>query len=197
MDNELNGGVVYDRLAGGQKKPVGHIIGYVVIGFFIFNIFTSIAFMLLGNSTIGTILSAVIGGAALAVYIPFARKWAKLAQRQIDKRREYLERLSPSEFNALDTELESTEFMYNTFYFLEDYLYVPSARLLIPYLEIKNIQPVIHSTNGSKDGAYIKLTDQEDLLYKFNIKRWRDYVNDPNRLSNAFNAKLRKKLEEQ
>lgn len=172
----MNESQIYKKLAGGSKHPVGKIIGYVLIGMLIFNITMAVFFAIPGNTTVMSILGVLVGIAVVIIYARFAIKWAKKAQRQIDKRFELLESIGDAEWSSMDDQMAREEFWFDTFYQLEDYLYVPKARLLIRYVDIKLFKTVVHKTNGVKNGVHIEITDEEDLICQFYVKRWREYL---------------------
>lgn len=173
----MNGSPIYKKLSGGQKHPVNKIVGYAIIGFFIFNITTALCFAIpLGSTAVSGVIGVIVGIAAVIFYARFAKKWVKQAQRQIDKRFELIESIGDAEWNSMDDQMAAGDFWFDTFYQLEDYLYVPKAKLLIRYTDIKEFKTVIHSTNGRQDAVYIDLKDDEDLVTRFYVKRWREYL---------------------
>lgn len=86
--------------------------------------------------------------------------------------------------------------MFKTFYFLNDYLYIPKAKLLIKYLDIQKFQPTIHSTNGIQDSVWIDLTDVENNKYRFYVKKWKDYLDYKYMFDDMLDAKRREKWEQ-
>ena len=120
----------------------------------------------------------------ISLCIYFGRKNLKNTVAANKKKAERLEALSYPEITALEEEISNSEFQYKTFYKLKDYLFVPSAKLLISYSEISDWKNVLHSTNGINDGMKIKITDNCNIRYEFNVKKWKDYYNYLN--SNGF-----------
>ncbi len=84
--------------------------------------------------------------------------------------------MSYNEFAELETELKNTERFCGTFYFLEKFVYVPKARLLIEYENIRKITVIIHTTNGMKDGAKTVITDNNDVTYEFWVFNWKRFL---------------------
>lgn len=192
---ELKDSSIYKCLTKG-KKPVGKITGYALLGILIFFAVWSIVLaMFLTEASM--IIGAVIGLAAVAIYAWFARKWVKKASKAIQKRLDKANAISPEEYERLEYELSQAEFMFRTFYFLSDYLYIPKARLLIKYLDIQKLQPTIHSTNGIQDSVWIDLTDEEDNKYRFYVKKWKDYLDYKYMFDDMLNAKRQEKWEQE
>lgn len=186
----MNESPIYKRLSGGQKHPVNKIVGYVIIGFFIFNITMALCFALpLGDTAVMGVIGVVVGIAAVIFYARFAKKWVKQAQRQIDKRFELIESISDAEWSSMDDQLARKQFWFDTFYQLEDYLYVPKARLLIRYVDIKLFKTVLHRTNGVQNGVHIEITDDEDLITQFYVKKWREYLEFQQQFTDKMNEK--------
>lgn len=76
---------------------------------------------------------------------------------------------------ALESEIEGSEFRYKTFYLLDRYMYVPKAKLLIKYTDIREFKTIVHSTNGVNDSMKAEITDNFGIKYTVNIKRWKDF----------------------
>lgn len=191
---DLNNSSIYKCLTKG-KKPVGKIVGYAIWGILIFFIVWSIVFAMFQTEA-SMIIGAVIGLAAVIFYIWLAGKWVKKASKAIQKRIDTANAISPEEYERLEYELSQTEFMFKTFYFLNDYLYIPKAKLLIKYLDIQKFQPTIHSTNGIQDSVWIDLTDVENNKYRFYVKKWNDYLDYKYMFDDMLDAKRREKWEQ-
>ena len=76
---------------------------------------------------------------------------------------------------ALESEIDGTEFRYKTFYLLDRYMYVPKAKLLIKYSDIRGFKTIVHSTNGVNDSMKAEITDNFGIKYTANIKQWKDF----------------------
>ena len=86
-----------------------------------------------------------------------------------------LEQFDAQDMLALESEIEGSEFKYNTFYLLDRYMYVPKAKLLIKYTDIREFKTIVHSTNGVNDSMKAEITDNVGIKYTVNIKRWKDF----------------------
>ncbi len=86
-----------------------------------------------------------------------------------------LEQFDAQDMLALESEIEGTEFRYKTFYLLDRYLYVPKAKLLIKYTDIREFKTIVHSTNGVNDSMKAEITDNFGIKYTVNIKQWKDF----------------------
>jgi len=54
-------------------------------------------------------------------------------------------------------------------------MYVPKAKLLIKYTDIREFKTIVHSTNGVNDSMKAEITDNFGIKYTVNIKRWKDF----------------------
>lgn len=86
-----------------------------------------------------------------------------------------LEQFDAQDMMALESEIEGTEFRYKTFYLLDRYMYVPKAKLLIKYTDIREFKTIVHSTNGVNDSMKAEITDNFGIKYTVNIKQWKDF----------------------
>ncbi len=86
-----------------------------------------------------------------------------------------LEQFDAQDMLALESEIEGTEFKYKTFYLLDRYMYVPKAKLLIKYTDIREFKTIVHSTNGVNDSMKAEITDNFGIKYIVNIKQWKDF----------------------
>lgn len=86
-----------------------------------------------------------------------------------------LEQFDAQDMLALESEIEGSEFKYKTFYLLDRYMYVPKAKLLIKYTDIREFKTIVHSTNGVNDSMKAEITDNFGIKYTVNIKRWKDF----------------------
>lgn len=99
-------------------------------------------------------------------------------RRQIRQYKENLARLEQfdaQDMLALESEIEGTEFRYKTFYLLDRYMYVPKAKLLIKYTDIREFKTIVHSTKGVNDSMKAEITDNFGIKYTVNIKQWKDF----------------------
>lgn len=109
------------------------------------------------------------------------------------KRRKIADDTDISVFERLEEEIQHTEFRYKTFYMLEDYLYVPGAKLLIKYEDINFYRNIVHSTNGIKDGIRTEITDEDGLVFVFRVVKWRAYLKEMNEFTQHLEVILNKK----
>lgn len=86
-----------------------------------------------------------------------------------------LECFDAQDMLALESEIEGTEFRYKTFYLLDRYMYVPRAKLLIKYSDIREFKTIVHSTKGVNDSMKAEITDNFGIKYTANIKQWKDF----------------------
>ena len=86
-----------------------------------------------------------------------------------------LERLDTQDMQILESEIEGSEFLYKTFYLLDRYMYVPKAKLLIKYSDIREFKTIVHSTKGMNDNMKAEITDDLGVKYTVNIKQWKDF----------------------
>lgn len=86
-----------------------------------------------------------------------------------------LECFDAQDMLALESEIEGSEFRYKTFYLLDRYMYVPKAKLLIKYSDIRGFKTIVHSTNGVNDSMKAEITDNFGIKYTVNIKQWKDF----------------------
>lgn len=94
------------------------------------------------------------------------------------KKAERVSSLSDAELLSLEAQIERAEFLYKTYYILDDFLYVPKIKLLIPHSEVRGIRNILHKTDGVNDGMQIEITDTDGLVYEAWVKKWRDYYKD-------------------
>ena len=87
-----------------------------------------------------------------------------------------LEQFDAQDMLALESEIEGSEFRYKTFYLLDRYMYVPKAKLLIRYSDIREFKTIVHSTNGVNDSMKAEITDNFGIKYTANIKQWKDFL---------------------
>lgn len=176
----MNGSDIYKRLAGGEKKPISNIIGHVLAGVLIY--FTT-AFVFLATTYIHqyyVLLSFSIAFITVPPYAWYAIKKIKMAARKIQKRHEMIESMSELDFYKLDSQVMEGWFYYGTFYFLDEYMYVPKKRLLIKYKDIIVFDTKLRGKryfNYPCSEVYIILVDEEDLVYKIKVKKWKEYLN--------------------
>lgn len=124
------------------------------------------------ESAIGLALAFIIG---IGVYAFFSIRKMKSTIALNRKREERLNALSEAQLSALDTEIESAQIRYKTFYLLDEYFYAPKYKLLIRYDEIREFKNIIHSTNGIKDSVFIAITDTDGLMFEISVKQWKEY----------------------
>lgn len=86
-----------------------------------------------------------------------------------------LEQFDAQDMLALESEIEGTEFRYKTFYLLDRYMYVPKAKLLIKYTDIREFKTIVHSAKGVNDSMKAEITDNFGIKYTVNIKQWKDF----------------------
>lgn len=106
--------------------------------------------------------------------------WRKLKMRIAINRKkaERAASLSEAELLSLEAQIERAELQYKTFYVLDDFLYVPKIKLIIPHSEIRGFVNVLHKTNGMNDGMKIEITDTDGLVYETWVKKWKEYYKD-------------------
>lgn len=79
------------------------------------------------------------------------------------------------DFLNLENQLYHTEALYNTFYLLDNYLFVPSEGLLLSYLEIQSIQTIEHKQNLITNGATVVFRCPDDS-YSVMVADWQSYL---------------------
>jgi len=124
----------------------------------------------------GMIFALSVMGVTSFFMIRSAVKNIKYRIKVAEQRKRARNSLSYNEFAELETELKNTERFCGTFYFLEKFVYVPKARLLIEYENIRNVMVVTHITDGLKDGAKTVITDNNDVKYEFWVFNWKRFL---------------------
>lgn len=143
------------------------------------------------NSAIGTGCTALVGVIAYGIIV---RKSLTKSIRLKIKKNERLNSLDIHELEILEEQIECSDYLYKTFYLLDSYMYVPVAKLLIRYDEIKEFKSIIHSTNGLQDGVFIALTDTDNLLHEFRVKKWKEYYKNTNSFYSILEEKKQKNI---
>ena len=202
----MNSSEIYKRLAGGPKSLAQYMTKRILI---VFGIYAAVTlFFTLFAVINGIDWGAMVGFLAaltiilFPIYLLFVIKDLGNDDRKIAKRLELLRTISEVEFYELDKQMSESEFYYKTFYFLDEYLYAPKARLLIKYADITSYRTKIHyddfhlflfllhrQAGVIERSARLYIYDNEGVFYKINVKKWRDYL----RNENAFNRMLNEK----
>ena len=127
---------------------------------------------LVTSAAISTLMALIVGvGGGLSVMLVKEQQsaWDMLGNLA------RLEQFDAQDMLALESEIEGSEFKYKTFYLLDRYMYVPKAKLLIKYTDIREFKTIVHSTNGVNDSMKAEITDNFGIKYTVNIKRWKDF----------------------
>jgi hypothetical protein len=99
--------------------------------------------------------------------------------RQNAQNSKRLNRLSYIDFVALEDEILQTGKFYKTFYMLEEYMYIPKARLLIKYADIAEFKSIIQkSIYGVRCGVKVEITDPDDVKYECSVGKWKLFLRD-------------------
>ncbi len=168
---------IYKRLSGGKGAAAGEAVFYTIAIAFIELLLGCFLLAMIYERRYGAAVGAgflVALFACVAVYL--MKKTVPMKKRAEQKRQKIVESLSDEDFFRLDSQINGAEYFFKTFYFLEDHLYVPRGRLLIGYLNITNVNTIVHSTNGITDAAYVEITDEEGIVTKFSVAKWRDFL---------------------
>ena len=117
----------------------------------------------------------------LAIGVSAALIWAecrsmKRSRQRAAHRAAHIAGLSDTDFERLEDEISLAEKRFKTFYLLQDYLYVPKERLLLPYDKIQMWKTVRHSTNGLPDSAWVDISEPDGCQYKVNVVQWKKYL---------------------
>lgn len=176
MNDSKNNSPLYRRLMRCKADTRREVIIYLSIALLIAAFG---AFGLFGISQSDGIVSAM--GYALVFLATMGVlgffSWRKLKMRIAINRKkaERAASLSEAELLSLEEQIERAELQYKTFYVLDDFLYVPKIKLLIPHSEIRGFVNVLHKTNGMNDGMQIEITDTDGLVYEVWVKKWKEY----------------------
>lgn len=198
MINEMGGSEIYKRLAGGQKKPTSNIIGYILKGVLIYLV---TAFILLHTTYMdhnyyARLSFSVAFILVVPIYTWYAVKQIKQAARKIQKRQEMIKAMSEMEFYKLDSQLMENKYYFKTFYFLDEYMYVPRYRLLIKYTDIVSFRTKIRYSKhrAFELGASVELIDSDDLIYKIKIRQWDKYLKQREMVEIILHDKMTKQV---
>lgn len=188
---------VYKTLSGGQKKPIREVIGHVLI-ILIILCMPVIAVVGSSHNILGIVVVTLFALLVLIFYVKSAVRQIKEEQQRIDKRHRMIEAMSEAEFEELDAQTEAAQCHYGTFYLLNDHMYVPSARFLIRYSNIRRFETEIHTVRGNRNrrrrvGAYLNITDEEGIIFRLDVKEWKEYL----KADTAFRDMIKEKISEQ
>lgn len=117
------------------------------------------------------VIFAVLYGAMVAVGI---RSIKKRKERDYGNARR-LEQFDRVILDRLEGHISVAPMRYKTLYLLDGYMYVPKAKLLIRYCDIRELKTVLHSTNGTNDGMRFELVDNYGCKYYIRIKQWKQF----------------------
>lgn len=164
------------------------VISAAIALFMIYGIYITVSAGDLATAAVITIICCFFAGLLLFWGI----KDIKNTKLLNNKRRKIADNTDISVFERLEEEIQNTEFSYKTFYMLEDYLYVPGAKLLIKYEDINFYRNIVHSTNGIKDGIRTEITDEDGLVFAFRVVKWRAYLKEMNEFTQHLEVMLNK-----
>lgn len=201
MIDEMNDSKIYKRLSGGMKSNIGIIVGFSIVLVIVLAVMTAIVLMII--SRIGmmsgemhidmTPMMAVpcaIFAIVIIINIVIVVKQVKNSSREMKKRRELCESMSASEFYELDRQMEQSDMYCETFYFLDEYLYAPGARLLIRYSDIKAFRLWFSHRDRHRTGANLVIEDEEGLARSVRVMRWRELEQNYDDFSYRLNEKI-------
>lgn len=193
MDAEKKNHKLYRNIYPSSAPEIASIIFVSVISaaialFMIYGIYITSSAGDMATAAVITIICCVLAGLLLFWGI----KDIKNTKLLNNKRRKIADDTDISVFERLEEEIQNTEFRYKTFYMLEDYLYVPGAKLLIKYEDINFYRNIVHSTNGIKDGIRTEITDADGLVFAFRVVKWRAYLKEMNEFTQHLEVMINK-----
>ncbi len=80
-----------------------------------------------------------------------------------------------NDFLDLENQLYNAQPMFNTFFLLDKYLFVPGEGLLLSYLEIQSIETIEHKRNMMASGATVVFHCPDDD-YSVMVADWQSYL---------------------
>lgn len=194
MDSELKNSRLYRKLKVSNAAPL--ILGTVaLVSLLVIEIFSLVVASsesLYGGDGTGMGLAVTALVLIIGAIVFFSVRKTRRMNAQKMKR---LSALNYYDFTALEEQIAHTELMYKTFYLLDEYMYIPRAKLLIKYADIQNFQSIIHSTNGIKDGVKVKITDCDGIVYEAVVRQWRQYFINVDEFVETLNEKRRRCME--
>ncbi len=128
------------------------------------------------TDVVGGAVTSLVLAALTVLYLYATIKSLKKSRKRNAQRNKLINKLSYFELESLQEQINNSEPYFKTFYLLDEYLYVPSAKLLIGYGDIKEFKTIIHSTNGLNDAVKIKITDPDNAVFEFYVKKWKLYL---------------------
>lgn len=132
-----------------------------------------------------SIVSVLIIGLLLLAAVSSLKKQKKI----LKKRGKILEELDNYSEEKIQEQIDSAEFYFKTFYLLDEHLFVPKAKLFLKYSDIYKYKTVYHYTNRIPDGIYVEISDNDNLKYRFSVKKWKDYKNNFNEFMTLLESK--------
>lgn len=128
------------------------------------------------------LLGAGAGGLA---FLPSMVKGEKAKQAIMASRYAHF---TDDDFLNLENELYTSKIMYNTFYMLNEYLFVPGEGLLLAYTDIHTIRTIRHTKNTIPNGATIVFCCG-NVEFPVRIGNWKSYLNQISLFERMLNEK--------
>lgn len=180
MEDMLKNLTVYKAV-----RPDKSSLWITAVIFLVFSIpmaFGGLGIMTSGNEE-GIILLFV--GVMMVAILPFVLRKDKYMLR---KREIRFAQFTAEDFLRLEDELQKAPARYDSFHFLEEYLFVPQAGVLLRYEEILHITVVVRKTNMITQGATMYFTCP-DATYEAMLIGWKSYLHYPAAFERELNAK--------
>lgn len=205
-DERMINSEIYKRLSGGGKTTRWQIAGFCIVFVIVLAVMAMVAFMFLSRAGIMQsggmrtlevpkimAVPGVIFIIVIVINIAVVTAQVKNSSKAIKKRKEMLDSMSDAEFYELDSQVERSDIYCETFYFLDEYLYAPYARLLIRYTDIADFRLWISHRDRRRTGASLIIKDTEGLSQSVRVMRWREFEQNYDDFSLRLNEKIAEK----
>lgn len=176
MGNERDSSVFIQKSRSALRWRIAKIIWFDIISvaaYLMFTCWIPLAF----NGGIVAVVYFIIS-AALDLFIVY-----KLIKKQTaiyNSFSEQMYNMDSAEFNAICRQAEDSGFKFNTFYMLDDYLFIPSQMILLEYTDIEDIKTTYHITKIENivpvyDGAEMLIICRGKKSYKLDMKKIHEF----------------------
>ena len=158
------------------RFDIAKIIWFDIISAAAYLLFTC-WILLVFDSTAVTVLYFLFSAAA-DIFIVY--RLIKKKTEKYDSFAEIIYGMSDAEFDGICGQAEASGYKFNTFFLLDDYIFIPSKMLLLEYTDISDIKTTYHVTKIEGvipvyDGAEMQIICFDNRKYKLNMKKIHEF----------------------
>ncbi len=176
MDDLVKKGKIYRAIMPKEKGISTTLLSWLIV-FSLLLIPGIILLLFRNNGGFACLLVDLI----LLAFLPVMMRDEKAKQAYMARRYAHF---TDDDFLNLEQQLYHAEMLYNTFYMLEEYIFIPGEGMLVSYLEIQSIRTVQLPNNGVT--VYFLCQDGE---FGVSVFDWMNYLHH----SASFERLLREK----